>query len=113
MPAECCALSMSTKSAARPTSISPQSSSRMRAVLPVAKQNAISAGTSPSDDSIEIIRTMPSGCTPEPAGASVPRITRSSWPRSLAVRRVSSAARSLPLCTSSSPRWQLSQMQTI
>ena len=28
----------------------------MRAVLPVAKQNAISAGTSPSDDSIEIMR---------------------------------------------------------
>ena len=41
---ECCARSMNTKSAARPTSIRPQSSARMRAVLPVAKQNAISGG---------------------------------------------------------------------
>ena len=52
----------------------------MRAVLPVAKQKAISAGTSPSEDSMETIRTMPSGCTPDPAGASVPRITRSQLP---------------------------------
>src|SRR5699024_11426095 len=47
--------------------------SRIRAVLPVAKQNAISAGTSPSEDSSDTMRRMPSGCTPEPAGASVPR----------------------------------------
>ena len=40
----------------------------MRAVLPVAKQNAFSAGTSPSAESSEIMRRMPSGCTPEPAG---------------------------------------------
>ena len=57
---------MKAKSAARPTSISPQSSERIRAVLPVPKQKAISAGTSPSDDSMEIMRRMPSGCTPEP-----------------------------------------------
>ena len=54
----------------------PQSSARMRAVLPVAKQKAISAGTSPSEDSSDTMRRMPSGCTPEPAGASVPRMTR-------------------------------------
>ncbi len=35
-----------------------------------------SAGRSPSEDSIETIRKIPSGCTPEPAGASVPRMTR-------------------------------------
>ena len=39
----------------------PQSSARMRAVLPVAKQNATSAGTSPSDDSSATMRRMPSG----------------------------------------------------
>ena len=55
-------------------------------------------------DSSAIIRKIPSGCTPEPAGASVPRITRSSCLSSLAVRSVNSAARSLPLCTSSRPR---------
>ena len=48
----------------------------IKAVLPVARQNAISAGSSPSDDSIDTMRKMPSGCTPEPAGASVPRMTR-------------------------------------
>jgi hypothetical protein len=67
---------MNTKSAARPTSMMPQSSLRMRAVLPVARQIACSAGRSPSDDSIDTMRAMPRGCTPEPAGASVPRITR-------------------------------------
>ena len=54
----------------------------------VAKQIAVSAGTSPNDDSMEIMRRMPSGWTPDPAGASVPRMTRSSWPISFAVRRV-------------------------
>src|SRR6516162_3417148 len=113
LPAECCALSMMTKSAARPISTRPQSSCRIRAVLPVAKQNAISAGSSPSEDSIETMRRMPSGCTPEPAGASVPRMTRCRSPISRAVRSVNSAERSLPLCTSSSPRLQPSQMQRI
>src|ERR1700722_12409888 len=88
LPGECCARSMMTKSAARPTSIRPQSSARMRAVLPVAKQRAISAGTSPSDDNSEIMRRMPSGCTPEPAGESVPRMTRESSFISCAIRNV-------------------------
>ena len=48
----------------------------MRAVLPVAKQNTSSAGMLARLDSSAIIRRMPSGCTPEPAGPSVPRITR-------------------------------------
>ena len=47
----------------------------------------------------------------EPAGASVPRITRSNAPSSLAVRKVKSAARSLPLCTSSRPRLQRSHIK--
>ena len=46
-PAECWALSSMTKVAARPAAISPQSSFRIFAVLPVAKQTATSAGTSP------------------------------------------------------------------
>jgi hypothetical protein len=41
---ECWARSMKTKSASRPTSISPQLSLRIFAVLPVAKQNTSSAG---------------------------------------------------------------------
>src|ERR1700730_5258186 len=96
-PGECCALSMMTKSAERPISMRPQSSARMRAVLPVARQNAISAGNSPSDDSNDTIRRIPSGCTPESAGASVPNMTRLRSPISRAVRNVNSAERSLPL----------------
>ena len=46
-PAECCARSKMTKSAARPGSTRPQLRRRARAVLPVAKQNACSVGTSP------------------------------------------------------------------
>ena len=47
LPAVCWARSMITRSAARPGSIRPQSSARRRAVLPVAKQNAVSASISP------------------------------------------------------------------
>src|SRR3979409_580984 len=59
-----------------PSRVRPQSRAGLRALLPVAKQNAISAGISPSDDSSDTIRKMPSGCTPDPAGESVPRMTR-------------------------------------
>ena len=51
---------------------------------------------------------------PSRPGASVPRITRSSSLEFLAPSRsVNSAARSLPLCTSSRPRLQPSQRQRI
>ena len=48
-------------------------------------------------DSIATILRMPSGCTPDPAGPSVPRITRESSPISRAVLRATRAARSFPL----------------
>jgi hypothetical protein len=55
----------------------PQSRLRILAVLPVAKQNAISAGTSPT--TAITMRRIPSGCTPEPAGpAQNPGMARAS-----------------------------------
>ena len=57
LPAVCWALSMNTKSAARPTSIRPQFRPRMRAVLPVAKQNTSSGGMLPRLDSSAIMRS--------------------------------------------------------
>ena len=96
-PGECCALSIITKVAARPGWINPQSRLRIRAVFPVAKHTATSAGTSASDDSIEIILKIPSGCTPDPAGESVPRITVP--PLCIIETSVSSSARKLANCT--------------
>jgi ApbE superfamily uncharacterized protein (UPF0280 family) len=55
---ECWARSIKTKSASRPTSISPQLSLRIFAVLPVAKQNTNSAGILASDDSIATMRSI-------------------------------------------------------
>ena len=60
-PAECCARSKMTKSAARPGSTRPQLRRRTRAVLPVAKQNACSVGTSPMLDRNANNRRIPSG----------------------------------------------------
>ena len=76
----------------------------MRAVLPVAKQNTSSAGMSAKLDSSAIMRSMPSGCTPEPAGPSVPRMTRCGHFSSMAARAAWMAIFSLPLCTSSIAR---------
>ena len=112
-PAECWALSISTKVAGRPGATSPPSSLRIFAVFPVAKQKATSAGISPNAANIEIIRKIPRGCTPDPAGESVPRITRSSCFNSFAVRSVSNEALSFPLCTISSARVDFSQSSTI
>ena len=95
---------MKTKSAARPTSTRPQLRLRRRAVLPVAKQNTTSAGMSAIDEISDTMRRMPSGCTPEPAGPSVPRITRCGHLSSMAARAAPMATRSLPLCTISIPR---------
>ncbi len=53
-----------TKLAARPAAINPQFRLRIFAVFPVAMQIATSAGISPSDDSIEIMRKIQSGCNP-------------------------------------------------
>ena len=88
---------MNTKSAARPTSTSPQSSLRILAVFPVAKQNTSSAGMPATLDRSAIMRRMPSGCTPEPAGPSVPRITRCGQRSSIAAFAAAIATRSLPL----------------
>ena len=57
----CCARSMKTKSAARPTSIKPQLSLRIFAVLPVAKQNTSSGAMLPRLESSAISRSMPKG----------------------------------------------------
>ena len=76
----------------------------MRAVLPVAKQNTSSAGMLARLDSSAIRRRMPSGCTPEPAGPSVPRITRCGHLSCSAACAAAIATRSLPLCTISIAR---------
>ena len=76
----------------------------MRAVLPVAKQNTSSAGMFAMDDSIATMRRMPSGCTPEPAGPSVPNITRCGHFSSSAALAAAIATFSLPLCTISMAR---------
>ena len=55
-PDECWALSIKTKFAALPGAINPQSRLRILAVLPVAKQIATSAGTSPNEESSDIMR---------------------------------------------------------
>ena len=103
-PAVCCARSIKTKSAARPGSIRPQFKSRMRAVLPVAKQNTNSGGMLPRLESRAIMRKIPRGCTPEPAGPSVPRITRCGHFSCMAACAAAMAIFSLPLCTISMPR---------
>ena len=95
---------MKTKSAALPTSIRPQFSPRMRAVLPVAKQNTCSAGMPARLESIAIMRRMPRGWAPEPAGPSVPRITRCGHLSCTASCAAAMATFSLPLCTISMAR---------
>ena len=113
LPAVCCARSMNTKSAGLPFSISPASSLRTRAVLPVAMQNTVSGATPPKLARNAMVRRMPSGCTPEPAGASVPMMTSCVRFNSIAVFSAVMAAFSLPLCTISmaplacSQSWQM------
>ena len=79
----------------------------------IAKQNTCSAGRSPKLDSMAITRRMPSGCTPDPAGESVPRMTRSSWPSCLAIFTACNPAISFPLCTTSMARPHCSHRHSI
>ena len=65
------------RSASRPTAIVPVSRRWTRAVLPVARHTAFSGAIPPSEARWAIVRRMPSGTTPVPDGASMPRITRS------------------------------------
>ena len=96
---EPCGASTSAMSASRPTAIVPVSSRWTRAVLPVARQTASSGVMPPSDARWAIVRRIPSGTTPVPDGASLPRITRPRAPASRASPIACSAARPLPQWT--------------
>ncbi len=86
----------------------------MRAVLPVAKQNATSAGTSPSEDE-QRDHAQDAERLNARAGRGVGAEDDALQFAELfaRVRRVNSAARSLPLCTSSRPRLQPFAQATI
>jgi hypothetical protein len=60
---------MNTRSAARPVSISPQSRFRIRAVFPVAQQNSVSAGISPTGGQQRDHPQNPQRLHPRPGGA--------------------------------------------
>src|SRR5256885_1813988 len=69
-----------TRSAARPAAITPQSSLYTRAVLPVAHAIASAGGNPPSAASTLSVRSTPSGITPVPHAASLPRMRRGAPP---------------------------------
>ena len=89
------------RSAARPGAMMPVSSPWTRAVLPVARQTTVSGATPPREARCAIRRRIPSGTTPVPDGASLPRITRSSASASAAAPSATRAVRPLPQWTSS------------
>ena len=62
----------------------PDSRPWTRAVLPVARQTTVSGAIPPSDARWAMSRRIPSGTTPVPDGASLPRMTRPSAPASRA-----------------------------
>src|SRR5438034_3615964 len=94
--------SQMTRSASRPSAMTPTLSLYTRAVLPVAHPIACAGSNPPSPASRLSVRSTPSGITPVPDGASFPMMIRWVARASVATRSVWRAVFMFPHCTISS-----------